>query len=178
MRRTTVILGGNRAAGKVKCTPVGFIPVAVWSLLSLEVGKVQNAPLEIEGSTNPKSRKNTGLWRNSWLPGRNSTKPMQELPGQRAKKVMIPLPIFSSLKKRYFLPIAWMCTWKKKGYAKCHLISWQESSWQWICSHLCNLASSYGSPVAQTHVSMRVHASLETIPSPNPQLWQQGCSDI
>lgn len=59
MRRTTIILGGNRAAGEVKCTAVGFIPVAAWSLLSLEVGKVQNAPLEREGSRNPKSREET-----------------------------------------------------------------------------------------------------------------------
>lgn len=75
---------------------------AVWSLLSLEAGKVQNAPQERDGSTNPKSRKNTGLWRNSWLSGGNSTKPVQELPGSRAEVVMIPLLIFSSLKKHYF----------------------------------------------------------------------------
>lgn len=34
------------------------------------------------------------------------------------------------------------------------------------------------SPVAQTHGSMRIHASLETIPSPNPQPWHHRCSDL
>lgn len=67
---------------------------------------------------------------------------------------------------------------RTKDNAKCQLISWQESSWQWTCSHLSNLASSCGSPVAQTHVSVRVHASLETIPSPNPQPWHHRCSDL
>lgn len=59
MRRTTIVLGGNWPAGKVRLTTAHFMPTAGWSLLSLKVGEVQNAPPEREGSMNRRSRKET-----------------------------------------------------------------------------------------------------------------------
>lgn len=90
--------GGNRAPGEVKYTPVGFIPVAARSLLSLEVGKVQNAPLAREGSTNPKSRKISGLWRNSW---QKPAKPVPRVACPKSREGDDPLTYIFFLEKTF-----------------------------------------------------------------------------
>lgn len=129
MTRATIILGGNRAAGTVKCTPVGSI---LWSsVVSAQPGSRKSAECTPRERRQHKSKiqekhwaleEQLAIWRKlnktsarvAWLKSRGGDDPLTYL--------------FLLEKTLFFFQSHGCVLGRTKDNAKCQLISWQESS--------------------------------------------------